>query len=148
MIPRLISHGDVGNSLRESKKVSFRILKSFFDHLLPSINIKTHSVWNFAFFSTKKLVPKAASGKGRVKSFDNKRWMVSHTVMVRCALKYPYLAQYFQYPECHHVTYRKNFGVIWSQKVRQKLSKTEKFWGSQLVLKNKIIHLGFSPHIM
>ena len=65
--------------------------------------------------------------------------MVSRTVMIRCALESPYLGQPFKYLEQHHITHRKFFRGTWSQKVHQKLTKTQKFRGSQLALKNKIL---------
>ena len=65
--------------------------------------------------------------------------MVCRTVMIRCALESPYLGQPFKYLEHHHTTHRKIFRATWSQKVRQKLMKTQKFRESQLALKNKIL---------
>ena len=65
--------------------------------------------------------------------------MVCRTVMIRCALESPYLGQPFKYLERHHITHRKIFRATWSQKVRQKLMKTQKFRESQLALKNKIL---------
>ena len=76
---------------------------------------------------------------GGVKTFVNKRWMVCRTVMIRCALESPYLGQPFKYLERYHITHRKIFRATWSQKVRQKQMKTQKFWESQLALKNKIL---------
>ena len=76
---------------------------------------------------------------GGVKTFVNKRWMVSRTVMIRCALESPYLGQPFKYLEQHQITHRKFFRGTWSQKVHQKLTKTQKFRESQLALKNKIL---------
>ena len=60
-------------------------------------------------------------------------------VMIRCALESPYLGQPFKYLERHYITHRKIFRATWSQKVRQKLMKTQKFRESQLALKNKIL---------
>ena len=85
----------------------------------------------------KKRGPKPAA-VGGVKTFVNKRWMVSRTVMIRCALESPYLGQPFKYLGHHHITHRKFFRATWSWKMPQKLTKTQKFRESQLALKNKI----------
>ena len=71
------------------------------------------------------------------KTFVNKRWMVSRTVMIRCALESPYLGQLFKYLEPYHIIHRKFFRATWSWKMPQKLTKTQKFRQSQLALKNK-----------
>ena len=81
---------------------------------------------------------KTSSSVGGVKLFVNKRWMVSRTVMIRCALESPYLGQLFKYLEHHHITHRKFFRATWSWKMPQKLTKIQKFRESQLALKNKI----------
>ena len=103
-------------------------------------------LWNICKFSTfpRSLQYKEAWSKtsirwGGVKTFVNKRWMVCRTVMIRCALESSYLGQPFKYLERHHITHRKIFRATWSQKVRQKLMKTQKFRESQLALKNKIL---------
>ena len=75
---------------------------------------------------------------GGVKTFVNKKWMVSHTVMIWCALESPDLGQPFKYLRHHHITHRKLFRATWSWKMPQKLTKTQKFRESQLALKNKI----------
>ena len=76
--------------------------------------------------------------KGGVKTFVNKKWLVSRTVMIRCALESPYLRQPFKYLGYYHITHRKYFRATWSWKMPQKRTKTQKFRGSQLALKNKI----------
>ena len=42
-----------------------------------------------------------------------------------CVLDSPDLGQPFKYLECYHITLRNFFRSIWSQKVRQKLMKTQ-----------------------
>ena len=89
--------------------------------------------------SNKEAWSKTSSSVWGVKTFVNKRWMICRTVMIRCALESPYLGQPFKYLDRHHSTHRKIFRATWSQKVRQKLMKTQKFRESQLALKNKIL---------
>ena len=76
--------------------------------------------------------------KGGVKTFVNKKCLVSRTVMIRCALESPHLGQPFKYLGHHHITHRKFFRATWIWKMPQKLTKTLKFWEPQLALKNKI----------
>ena len=86
----------------------------------------------------KKRGPKPAA-VGGVKTFVNKRWMVSRTVMILCALDSPYLGQPFKYLGHRHITHRIFFITTWSWKMPQKLTKTQKFRESQMALKNKIL---------
>ena len=69
------------------------------------------------------------------------------TVIIRCALERPYLGQPFRYLGHHHITHRKIFKATWSQKVRRKLTKTQKFRESQLALKNKILSFARFPRL-
>ena len=62
---------------------------------------------------------------GGVRTFVNKRWMVSRTVMIRCALDSPDLGQPFRYPEHYLSMCRKFFRDTWSQKSRENMT----FWG-------------------
>ena len=83
-------------------------------------------------------------GLGGVKTFFNKRWMVCHTVMIRCALESPYLGKPFKYLERHHTTHRDIFRANWSQKVRPKLIKTQKFRVSVGSEKQAFVFCAFS----
>jgi len=85
----------------------------------------------------KKSGPKPVAGWG-VKTFVNEKWLVSRTVMIRCALESPHLGQPFKYLGHHHINNRKFFRDTWSWKMPQKLTKTQKFRESQLALKIKI----------
>ena len=55
------------------------------------------------------------------------------------ALDRPHLGKPSRYLEHYHITHRKVFRATWSQKVGQKLTKTQKFRESQLALENKIL---------
>ena len=67
--------------------------------------------------------------------------------MIRWVLESLYLGQPFRYLGHHHITHRKICEATWSQKVRRKLTKTQKFRESQLALKNKILSFARFPRL-
>ena len=58
-------------------------------------------------------------------------------VTIWCVLESPGLGQPFKYLGHHHITRKKVFRAAWSWKMRQKLTKTQKFRKSQLALKTR-----------
>ena len=73
------------------------------------IGADTYNIISISSKVGKEPASKLRRKGGGVKTFVNKKCLVSRTVMIRCALESPHLGQSFKYLGHYHITHRKFF---------------------------------------